>query len=146
MLQDVETANDYLDVENPDIFKDHPEFDCNTYVQDLKFLVKFYISLYFENKRCLAGQPFTEEVLHSPEHVDLVLHMDICKGADLFYETMGTTEEVNRVAERNGQLAEDVKKLISLLNECAKLGIPSCFASGICILYLKLCDGLEVAV
>jgi hypothetical protein len=144
MLQAVETANDYFDVENPDIFKDHPEFDCDTYIQDLKFLVKFYTSLYFENKSCLAGKAISEEVLHAPEHVDLVLHMDICKGADLFYKMMGTSDEVNKTAERNGQLADDVKKLISLLNECAQLGIPPCFASGICILYLKLCEGLEM--
>jgi hypothetical protein len=139
MLQSVETANDFIDIEKPDIFKDHPEFDCDAYLQDLKHLVKYYISVYFENKN------LPEEVLYRSEHIDLVLHLDICKGADLFYKTMGTTNETDRVAERNGQLAGDVKKLIYLLNECAKLGIPRCFASGIVVLHLKLCEGLKVA-
>ena len=35
-------------------------------------------------------------------------------------------------------------KIISILNECFKSGIPKYFAGGIMLIYLELCEGLEI--
>jgi hypothetical protein len=144
MLQ-VETLDDICDLEHPDIFKDHPEFDCDKYIDDMKDLVAYYVAVFFKNKSHFRGGSISDTILYSTEHVDLVLNLDICRGADLIYKTMGTNNQVDKLAERNGQLPSDVKKVISLLNECALLGIPKCFASGIIMLYLELCEGLKAA-
>lgn len=123
-----------------------PIFEFDYLVDDLNMLAKYYIDLYFCDKE-IDGKPIPKSVLHSKQYISYVLNLDICSGMDKIYELVGIEYEGEqmRYFERQGQLPDDVKYVIDMLNDCSKRGIPKQFAIGIFLMYLELCIGHKLA-
>jgi hypothetical protein len=123
------------------------DFEYEFFLQDLQMLAKHYISLFFQDKSLYCGGPVPQNMLHSSGVIKQVINTDICDGVDLIYKALGVqyTEQQLYKIERSGNLPDDVKHVISLLNQCSRLGIPKCFASGIVLIYLDFCEGKKLA-
>jgi hypothetical protein len=125
-----------------------PDFDISEYaIEDAKLLAKHYIDMFFKDKSLYCGGSIPKNMLHKDRYISAVLNLDICNGMDYIYDAVGVTytEEQMRYYERQGQLPEDVKYVISLFSMCAKAGIPKQFAVGIIVIYLELCEGHKLA-
>lgn len=101
---------------------------------------KKYINIFFRNK----GE-WNDEMLFSQRYLDMVFDLDI-NDINLIYEAINLQhEEIDlKKIERNGHLPDDVKLVIVLLKECAKLRIPRFFAVGIIAMYLELCKNFKI--
>lgn len=137
------TTLDDLEVENTT----EPVFEFEYLVDDLNMLAKYYIDLYFCDKELPEGGQIPKKLLHSDRYISYVLNTDICNGMDLIYKIVGVDYTVEQVRhfERQGQLPEDVKYVISMLHDMSRRGIPKQFAIGIFLIYLELCQGHKLA-
>lgn len=133
------TVFDDLDTETTT--SDEPQCEYEYLVGDVEMLAKYYIDLYFRDKELPKG--VTKKLLHSKKYTSMVLNLDICTGIDSIYKLVGVeyTNEQMRYFERQGQLPDDVKYVISMLHDCSKRGIPKQFAVGVIVMYLELCEG-----
>lgn len=124
-----------------------PVFEFDYLVDDLNLLAMYYIDLYFCDKQDDKGKAIPKSVLHSERYISYVLNLDICNGMEKIYQLVGVeyTNEQMRHFERQGQLPDDVKYVISTLHDCSKRGIPKQFAIGIFLMYLELCEGYKLA-
>lgn len=101
---------------------------------------QFHIDLFFVDK-LLGDDPVPFEILHQPHYVNLVLEAKITEcevlnkrsGVDAIYQAIDSGNDDN-----------DIKKLISLLDECAKKKIPHAYKIGIIIMYLEICEGYKI--
>lgn len=116
------------------------------FAKDIAVLVQHYIQRFFLDKLTLDGEPVSLEVMLNPSYVERVPDLDICGGMDYIYGAVGVdyTKEQMRVFEKKGRLPDDVQYVVSLYQQCSKLGIPKCFATGIIIMYLELCKGHRI--
>jgi hypothetical protein len=116
------------------------------FVKDIERLAQHYIERFFIDKLLLSGEPVPLESMSKEYYIDKVLNLDVCGGIDLIYGAIGVkySVEETRACERKGQLPADVKHVLSLYKQCATLGIPKCFATGIIIIYLELCKGYHI--
>lgn len=120
------------------------DFDLTEYaVEDAKLLAKHYIDMFFRDRPLYCGGEIPKSMLHKDRYISAVLNLDIHNGIEYIYDAVGVnySEEQMRHFERQGQLPNDVKTVISLFQMCAKAGIPKQFAVGIIIIYLELCEG-----
>lgn len=113
----------------------------DNFSEDIRELVKHYISSFFADKEMHYGGPISENVLHLPHYVNVVLNTDICDGVDRAHEMLSSYNLKTDVPE--GLVPEDVRLVVSVLNQCARAKIPKAFAAGIVLMYLELCEGVE---
>ncbi len=124
-----------------------PEFEYDSFFEDLRKLAVFYINSFFSDKAYFCGGPIPKKKLTSPRYLSLLLNLDVCNGMHYIYDVIGSnyTDAQARCFEKQGKLPDDVTYAISLLDKCCKSGIPKCFAVGLTIMYLELCEGHKIA-
>jgi len=120
--------------------------DLQFFVKDINVLVEHYIQRFFLDKLTMKGEPVSLEAMLKPSYVDMVPNLDICGGIDFIYSAVGAnyTKEEMRAFEKNGRLPDDVSYVLSLYQQCSKMGIPKCYSTGIIIMYLELCKGYHI--
>jgi hypothetical protein len=116
------------------------------FAQDIDVLVQHYIQRFFLDKLTPKGEPVSLEAMLKPSYIEQVPNLDICGGMDYIYEAVGVeySKEEMKAFEKKGRLPDDVQYVISLYQQCSKLGIPKCFSTGIIIMYLELCKGHRI--
>ena len=102
-----------------------------------------YIDAFFKDREMHYGGPIPNDILHSPYYVSIVLNTDICKGSDRVYEAIACSDD-DDFDSVDAEFPEDIQFLVGMLEECASLNIPKCFATGITLMYLELCMGIEI--
>jgi hypothetical protein len=130
-----------------DEYDDEPTVDItpllDTFKKDVPKLAQYYIDKFFEGKEMYWGGPVPRRYLHSEHYVDMVLNTDVCEGVSLAYLLLkGEEQEVD--LDKDEDIPSDVKKVVELHTECARLNIPKCFCSGITLMYLELCCGMKL--
>lgn len=120
--------------------------DLSFFAKDIDMLVEHYIQRFFLDKLTLTGEPVSLEAMLKPSYVSQVPNLDICGGIDFIYGAVGVvyTKEEMRAFEKKGRLPDDVQYVVGLYQQCSKLAIPKCFATGIIIMYLELCKGHRI--
>jgi len=127
-----------------DCFLETDEVD-EFFQDDIKRFALYYTNLFFKNKKDYLGYDIDQDFLES--YISIVLDFDICDGMEIIYDTIFRNSEKFKKDIKFGRPYHgDIKYVLSLLNECAKLGIPKCFASGIIIIFLKACKGCKVEI
>lgn len=137
MIEDIEDIlsaqeEDYADCEISEIY---PE----GFVEDAKKLARQYIGVYFEGKQMYCGGPIPKKVLDSPKYSTLVVNTDIIDGVEKTYNLI----ECEEPDAENGSITKEMQFVIAMLQECAKLKIPKCFAGGLLLMHLQLCEGID---
>jgi hypothetical protein len=120
--------------------------DLRFFAKDINVLVEHYIQRFFLDKLTMDGEPVSLEAMLKPSYVEAVPNLDICGGIDYIYSAVGVaySKEEMRAFESKGHLPDDVQYVVGLYQQCAKMGIPKCFATGIIIMYLELCKGHRI--
>ncbi len=114
---------------------------------NLKGLARDYIQLYFSDMKLFNGGPIPKSLLKRSVSVSAVLNHNICDGCDKAHAGLGdATPAEMQVVQNNGAIAPNSKQIIAILNHCAELRIPKCFAAGIMLLHLELCEGLDICL
>ncbi len=120
-----------------------PEQDYLLLLTDLKLLAGYYIRRYFEGKKLDTGCLIPCHVGDLDRYVLLVLNTAINNGIKNTHEILGPTPRIEqKQVENNGHVSDNTMKIIGILRECSQKGIPKCFAGGILLMHVELCDGL----
>jgi hypothetical protein len=102
---------------------------------------KEYIDLFFCNRNMYCGGSINRKILHSKNWIDLVANTNVASGVILAYKAMKNAGFKQR---KKFGCTEDILFVIDIFKQCALLGIPKCFSSGILLIYLELCEGISV--
>jgi hypothetical protein len=116
------------------------------FLDDLRCLARHYIAVFFRGRMDDSGKSPAPKCLYTDSYVSEVMNLEMEDGITRLYTAIGVdyTPEELRKFESNGQVADDIKLMITMLKECAKLGIPKCFASGILCIWAEVCKGRPV--
>jgi len=106
-------------------------------LRDFKNIAKEYILLFFCKDNTLD-----KEALLTNRNVSLVLNLDICSGLPLIYDAVTSNAEFK--TKKKTKVSPDISFVLSMLNKCAKLMIPKCFAVGLIAIYLETVKGCKV--
>lgn len=141
-----DNAEESVDVveENLSLNQPLPDSFFNGFVGDVRELAADYICRFFKGRQMFCGGSISPRILKSPEYITLVLNQDICGSVDRAFEILQACGKINCESDGEGVLSEDVRMIISIFEKCAVAGIPKCFAGGLMLMYLELCEGLEV--
>lgn len=112
--------------------------------EDIKKLAEDYIMLYFGGLELFSGGEIPRSILKSSRYVSLVLNTNMNIGVDAAHLSLGepTAEEVKNV-ERNGAIFNSTEKIIGVLSACSRARVPKCFAPGMMLMHLELCEGID---
>jgi hypothetical protein len=116
------------------------------FLDDLKVLAQFYIRRFFLNKKAPNGMPIDPTFVTGKAYVMRVLNTDICNGIGQVYDCLRKQRDGKVVGEPSDMARieiEEIKAVLQIQRECAKLGIPKCFSAGITMMYYELCEGVE---
>lgn len=139
----LETDADYLDdsleIENEGVQVDGQFME--EFSKEITSLAKEYIDLFFQDKELHCGGPIPKSMKYSRNFISLMLNTDILEGVDKTYEIL----ERNCWTSDGGEdaVSKEIRTVIDILNYCASLGIPKCFAGGLMIMYFEICEGLS---
>ena len=114
------------------------------FLEEIEELARDYIKNFFHNREMHCGGTVTKSVALSSYYVSLVMNTDISKASDTVYEALENNHQIDTSEHNDGSVSEDIRIMISALDVCAAAGIPKCFAGGITIMYLELCEGYNV--
>jgi hypothetical protein len=99
---------------------------------------------FFKDKEMYGGGPVPDRMLHSSRYLSIVLNYNSDK-LEYMYDAMKRSGHELTVKKVNSAMIPgDVKLVISILRECFCLGIPKEFVFGIVLMYLEICEGVEI--
>lgn len=117
------------------------EIDPDDYFhEDVRKLVQHYISLFFLDK---VHPLDLERIRNNEDYISLIWNCDLCTGIDAVYDLIEKNKD--KFPEIDDKPISEIKYALSILERCAKIGIPKVFAIGIILLFLKICKGCETA-
>ena len=115
------------------------------FLWDSMIYAKVCVDKFFEGKEMYGGGPVPQRLLRSPRYLSMVLNTDMIFGVPYAYTALAKAE--HPATQRSSKLAtveKDVKLVISILNHCHTLGIPKEFACGLMLMYLEICEGVQI--
>jgi len=131
------------DFQVDEFIEENEEFDCKgDFLQDLTELAKQYILNFFSNKEMYCGGSIPTKMLLTPRNISLVMNASVEATLSRIYSCI--QPHFKQLDSDSGLVAEDVKLVISILKQCSKAGIPKEFATGILVIYLEHCEGLDL--
>lgn len=103
-----------------------------------------YIDVFFCDEDWHCGGKIPKSMLHSPFHVKMVLELDVCAGVDKAHELLEKCEGQELESPIDGSTTSSIFMLNEAMSKCRAKKIPKVFQSGITIMYLELCKGIEM--
>lgn len=100
------------------------------------------ITSFFSEKEMHCGGPIPSRLLLTQRNISLVLNSSVEITLSKIYDSIEPHFE--QLDPESGLVAEDVKLVISVLKQCSQAGIPKEFATGILVIYLECCEGLDL--
>ena len=125
---------DDMDVEFHDDNEDQPNQDSdeaeiiNEFQQNAKDLVIKHLTNYFKDKTLHIGGAIPQQFLTSSKRISMVLNYTICTGVDHAFDLIGH---------------HDTERVLSILQNIAKSGVPKELAGGVLCLHLELVEGVN---
>lgn len=103
------------------------------------------VEAFFKGKEMYCGGPVRQRTLRSPKYLSAVLNTDVIGGVDRAFACMQRSgHPVSKKRSTITTVPSDTKFVISIMKHCKSLGIPKCFAPGIMLMYLEICEGVTV--
>jgi len=118
--------------------------------KDIEKLAKHYAVLFFSDKRNFLNGPisphYLEGILEEKRFISLIMNLSISDGMLYIYDIISNNKGRFKNEIKFDKSFSDVKYVISLLNQCGRLGIPQRFRAGIIVLYFSICKGCKIKV
>ena len=112
---------------------------------DAQAYAKVCIGVFFQDKAMYCGGSVPKRLLQAPQYVSLVLNTDVMDGVDVAYQSLRrASHQVTWETDEATTVPREVKFVIAILNHCKTLDIPKVFATGLMLMYLEICEGVNV--
>lgn len=112
--------------------------------QIIAFVYKITLD-YFRDKKLHCGGPIPQPMLQSPKRINLVLDCTFERALDIAYAAL--EEELSLEDHMHialGGVSPDIKLVVSIMEDLASQGVPQELSSGLLVLFLELCLGVNV--
>lgn len=110
--------------------------------EDVQTLAKTYIAQFFKDKEMHCGGKIPTKQLFTKQTISLVLNSSVEEAIVISYYAL---EQGNMCeAPPEGQLGEDVKLVLSILDQISGNRVPKEFAGGLLLLYIYFCEGYDI--
>ena len=132
---------DYVSVESIDGYFVPP------FVDDIYEFAKECIQDFFADKDSYRGGSFGEDdkiKQTCEESLSIVVNTSVSAATMTAYAGIDEASWINSIPPQDGIPADDVRLWISILNACARRGVPKYFAGGVALLCLEHCEGVNV--
>lgn len=110
------------------------------FLKDTVVYAQSYVEKFFKGKEMYAGGPIPASLLKSDKYLSLVINTSLNNCIPYAYKIMEQEEHPYVFAEYD----RDVHCIVEVLQHCKNLGIPKCFAAGLLLMYLEICEGVSL--
>lgn len=132
-----------MDDETTDFTKfDEPNLELKAYVKALERQTLEAIERFFKGRSWFCGGPIPKNHLHSRQSVDLVLSTEFLSGIDEVRALLPEEEPPKGFDPK--RIDWDTHRLLQLLHEVKRFGIPKAFQAGMILLYMRFCMGISL--
>ena len=115
----------------------------SSFTGDLGQFVSECIFNFFCNKEMHYGGPIPPKMMLTDNYIKLVASSNTCNDIDRAYALLAKTG-INTEAENENLVSDDVRLILQVLDQCVAARVPKCFRGGIILMYLELCEGIEL--
>lgn len=122
---------------------DAAEAYTNVFLGDVNELSRQYIERFFADREMHCGGGIPDYLLFSKYNISLILNTNIENGVKRAYHAIAQAERFPPCVD-SGIVPDDVKLVMAILKQCAKVGIPKEFAAGVMLLHLEYCEGISI--
>lgn len=103
------------------------------------------LNKFFSRKQWYAGGPIPPELIHTKRNYNLVKNIDIVHAIDIGYNGISKTMKNNgKLARTQRELDLDIYLALRVIHQCERMGIPQDYIGGLFLLYLELCEKVEL--
>ena len=106
-------------------------------------VAKVGIRRFFKDKKFHSGGEIPKNLLNQERYLDFVLYIGIADATTAVFRAIDNSSV--SFAEEDG-FSESSHLVHSTLTECCLAGIPKCFAGGVLIMYVELCEGIRIGI
>jgi hypothetical protein len=116
---------------------------AENFLPTMTALAKEHMRRFFHGRDMHCGGKIQEHQLLTDRNVSLVMNTDVELGTQAAYRAMAEADyEVSD--EEDSFVGDEVKLVIRIHHHCKRLGIPKENRAGITLLYLELCQGVDI--
>lgn len=109
---------------------------------DIRVLAEHHLVSFFSNQDYFCGGKIPENLLVTEKNISIAMNTNIEDGFPYAYKCIRESGTVAIQSDPNF-ISDDVKLVISILLKCAKAGVPREMATGLVLLYLEFCEGID---
>lgn len=142
---ELEVNADFQESDSEEGFNDTTDEYYQQFMWDASAYAKMCIDKFFEGKEMYCGGDIPKRLLNDAQYIALVANTDVMDGVDLAYTALRRSH--HRVTIPSTEITtvpNDVKFVISILNHCKSLAIPKVFSTGLMLMYLEICEGVNI--
>jgi len=105
------------------------------FLPDVQMLARSYMMSFFKDREMHCGGPIQYRHLLSNRNISMTINATLADAIVCAYGAIDSSSEKDPL--------DEIKFVISILNECSKSGVPKEFSGGMLLLYLQFCVGLS---
>jgi hypothetical protein len=113
---------------------------------DIRTQVVECMEAFFADKKYWAGGKIAPKKLYTEENIITVMQTNILDALDVAYECLLEQKpQSHKITDDDGEEMKgwDIVLCYEILKSCPRRMIPKCFAGGILLVYLALCQGVN---
>lgn len=121
------------------------ELDDSPHVRDIRTQAVECMEAFFADKKYWAGGKIAKSKLYSEENVKTVMETSILDALDVAYACLLEQQPQSYKTHEDGEEIKgwSIPLCYEVLKACPRRMIPKCFAGGILLVYLSLCQGIN---
>ena len=130
---------------------EYSEEFLRSFLANVQHIVTSCIDKFFEGRQMHCGGEISADHLHCPAYVSMVMNYSVGKSVDVAYAALDREnaiayEDLGITGKEEADDDADIREefVIMMLQSCAPMGIPKCFAGGILLMYMELCLGVDL--
>lgn len=144
MLSDGFEELDGFDGSEELVAEDIDQEYLDQFLWDTAIYASVCIDKFFEDKEMYGGGPVPKRLLRSPRYLSLVINSTAEVVPYLYSAMERCSHSLTQEKPKLATVPNDVKLVISILRNCYLLGIPQRFVFGMTLMYLEICEGVQV--
>lgn len=113
--------------------------------KDIKKIIKQYIREFFKNKKDYNGNKIKQELLFTNKYIGNILDFSILESTKLVYSVLCQYKKYS-LKNKKDDVTNDIKLVNETLKKIYRSKIPQQFAGGFLLMYLEVCEGVNLEI
>lgn len=102
-----------------------------------------WIQKFFAGREMYYGGPIPAQSLLTSKYIDFVLYVNLFVATTAVYLSMEVKDDLMSEESSSG-VTDDMRWVVSFIHQATKLRVPPDFRGGLMLMYLELCEGIDI--